>query len=300
MLQVWRVIISFTDESPCSENNPEENTVDVNYAHSQFIKTKRRSFKFIVVVKVMRNNRIEPIFEKCITTGFQLNKKKEEAISDNAWYYKGAGQIPNWKEALFSSEKQRYKWPPWGTPLVLGPVLIVALGIGMHLRQHMAKAVSQINNTTILTTPIPGREFTVRIEGSGFNPDIIQVVVTGPGCRKFGPCTVSNNVLQNYGSVTNNLIERIPLTLAAGDYHIYVQNGTGGQASNGWPLTIKPGETPEPSRACYELSGCQISRKMQKKQITANLEVAVSLAQKRNGQYRPNTQLFSFKVHNTL
>ena len=248
MLKVWRVIISLTDKSPFSENNLEGNTIDVNYAPSQFTKTRKRSIKFVAIVKVMRNDCTEPIFEKRITIGFQLNKKKEEAISDTAWYYEGGGQIPNWRDTLLSSEKQKYKWPPWGIPLILGPVLIVALGISIHLRQRMAKAVSQINNTTILTTPTPGWEFTVRIEGSGFNPDIIQVVVTGPGCRKFGPCTVSNNVLQNYGSVTGNLIEKVPLTLAAGDFQIYVQNGTGGQASNGWPLTIKAGEPTEPSK----------------------------------------------------
>lgn len=248
MLKVWRIIISFTDESPCSENNPDGNTIDVNYVPSQHTRTRKRSIKFIAIVKVMRNGYTEPLFEKRITRGFQPNKKKEEAVSGNTWYYEGAGQIPNWRDTLLSSEKQRHKWLPWRIPLVLGSIVIAALGIGLHLRQHVTGAVFQINNTTVLTTPIPGREFTVRIEGSGFNPDVIQVVVTGPGCMKFGPCTVSNNVLQNYGSVTNTAIERIPMTLAAGDYQIYVQNGPGSKASNGWPLTIKAEKASELSR----------------------------------------------------
>jgi hypothetical protein len=244
---VWRVIISFKDETLCSQNHPERNAIDVNYAQPQFTKTKRRAIKFKAGVKVMRNDRIGPVFERHITTGFQANKK-EETMSDGAWHYEGDWKIPNWREIFPSSEKQRRKLPPWVIPLTLGPVLIAALAIGMHLRQRRAEAVSRINSTTIMTTPIPGREFTVQIEGSGFNPDIIQVVVTGPGCRKFGSCAVSNHVLQNYGSVTNDLIERTPLTLAAGDYQVYVQNGTGGQASNGWPLTIKAEQALEPAR----------------------------------------------------
>jgi DNA-binding winged helix-turn-helix (wHTH) protein len=93
----------------------------------------------------------------------------------------------------------------------------------------------QVTNLGALTLALPDQELRVRIEGEGINPNTVQVVVLGPGCPRIGNCVVPNNVL---GGVSDKRIESVPLRLAAGDYQIYLRNGSAGQLSNGWPLNV--------------------------------------------------------------
>lgn len=98
----------------------------------------------------------------------------------------------------------------------------------------------RIDNIVQLTTPGHGQQFFVRIDGTGFNSNVSRVVVTGPGCGGFGACKVDNDIIRQFGYITNNRIERVPLTLASGNFLIYVHNGTSFQepASAGFPFTV--------------------------------------------------------------
>jgi len=46
------------------------------------------------------------------------------------------------------------------------------------------------------TRAMAGREFVVGLEGSGFDPATVRIIVTGPGCERFADCVVPNNVLR--------------------------------------------------------------------------------------------------------
>lgn len=83
-----------------------------------------------------------------------------------------------------------------------------------------------------LTTPIPGQQFYAQLEGSGFEPNQIQVVAIGPGCEMG--CLVYNDVLLN----KSNTQFRAPLTLAQGTFEVIVRNGNNGLPSNKVQLTV--------------------------------------------------------------
>lgn len=103
-----------------------------------------------------------------------------------------------------------------------------------------AAGTPQIDRILPLTTPIPGQQFFVQIDGVRFDPNTARVVVTGPGCPTFGPCEVSNGTLKQFGAVSSTRLGRVPLTLSAGNFQIYVQNGTSFRdpASQPFPFTL--------------------------------------------------------------
>jgi DNA-binding winged helix-turn-helix (wHTH) protein len=129
-------------------------------------------------------------------------------------------------------------------PLLIGG-LVVLLAITLAIagkrfgrNSDADRGLPQLEAVTSLTAPVAGREFYVRIDGTGFNPDTVQIVVRGRGCQEFGSCVVPNNVLRWYGTVTDVQIERVPLKLAPGGFEVFVQNGNPGKPSNGIPLTV--------------------------------------------------------------
>ena len=67
-------------------------------------------------------------------------------------------------------------------------------------------------------------QFYVRITGKDFVPSTIFVKIIGPGCPEQNPCRVPNSVLR-YDKDLSETIFSAPLTLAPGNYTIYVQNG---------------------------------------------------------------------------
>lgn len=97
-----------------------------------------------------------------------------------------------------------------------------------------------ISDVKYLFTPVGGKQFTVRIDGRNFDTNSIRVVVTGPGCTKFGACVVSNKVLKDFSALSNARLPRVPLTLAAGKYQLFVQNAATGtsRASAGWTINV--------------------------------------------------------------
>jgi len=76
-----------------------------------------------------------------------------------------------------------------------------------------------------VTKPTADKEFYIKLYGSGFDTETVRVKVKGPGCDL--PCEVPNGALRIYGTITETSIERVPLTIRAGDFHITVQNGDG-------------------------------------------------------------------------
>jgi len=79
------------------------------------------------------------------------------------------------------------------------------------------------------------------INGSGFDPSTAQIAVSGPGCPSASPCIVPNSLLTTRTAA--QIVGPVTLTLA-GSYLIQVQNGAGGELSNGLTLTVNPAATP--------------------------------------------------------
>jgi DNA-binding winged helix-turn-helix (wHTH) protein len=86
--------------------------------------------------------------------------------------------------------------------------------------------------------PLAGKEFFISIEGRGFAPDSVFVRAVGPRCPEASPCIVPNSVLRLKSRITETKIDRIPLSLASGEYLISTQNGDS-TSSNALSITVK-------------------------------------------------------------
>jgi len=100
-------------------------------------------------------------------------------------------------------------------------------------------SISSISPTTRGTGTFP-----LTINGSGYNPATVQIVVTGPECAQSQPCVVPNTALTT--KTSNQLVG--PVTINnAGTFTIQVRNGSSGALSNGAALTITaPSPTERP------------------------------------------------------
>ena len=109
-------------------------------------------------------------------------------------------------------------------------------GIGIIVNEVPTQL--SLSTVTPPSTPIAGQQFIARLDGTGFDPNTIQVLVTGQNCS---PCIINNNVLSNKSSTRVDA----PFTLNnPGTYQISVRNGSSGAPSNGLPLTVNVACTP--------------------------------------------------------
>ena len=81
---------------------------------------------------------------------------------------------------------------------------------------------------------LSGLQFYSTASGAGFEANSAQGIILGGWCDSFFKCVVPTNVIQNRSSTSL----RIPLTLGAGKYTLYVFNSSSGKTSNGKPITI--------------------------------------------------------------
>ena len=69
-----------------------------------------------------------------------------------------------------------------------------------------------------------GQQFFVKLSGEEFLPQSVYVRITGEGCPEQNPCIVPNSALLKHSELSGSTIEQVPLTLASGDFLIYVHN----------------------------------------------------------------------------
>ena len=79
-----------------------------------------------------------------------------------------------------------------------------------------------------------GFKFYTTASGLGFEATSAQGIILGGWCDSFYKCVVPNNVMPSRSSTSL----RIPLTLGAGKYMLYIFNSSSGKTSNGKPITI--------------------------------------------------------------
>ena len=82
-----------------------------------------------------------------------------------------------------------------------------------------------------------GQQFFVRLTGEDFVTENVFIKVVGEGCPEAVPCTVPNSILRKYSKLTEKTIDNVPMTLARGEFLLFVQNGES-QASSSIKLNV--------------------------------------------------------------
>ena len=104
-----------------------------------------------------------------------------------------------------------------------GLLLVVCIA-GTAWAARVAVQAPYIEQIKFLLPAVPGQQFSVRLTGRGFDPNAVKVSVAGPGCPVQEPCIIPHSILQQYGDLSDSIIESVPLTLAAGDFQIFLEN----------------------------------------------------------------------------
>ncbi len=106
--------------------------------------------------------------------------------------------------------------------------------------------------STITTTPtavLAGQPFIFNLGGSNFDPNVVQVLFTGPGCT---PCTVTNAQLVTKSA---NAIQASTSITTAGNFTVTVQNGASGTQSSGLALIVSTPGPVVPSSLAFNYAG---------------------------------------------
>jgi DNA-binding winged helix-turn-helix (wHTH) protein len=82
----------------------------------------------------------------------------------------------------------------------------------------------------------PGEQIFVKLTGSEFLPQSVYVRVLGNGCPEQNPCIVPNSALLKHSKLTETTIDQLPLTLASGDFLIFVHNSENHESN---PVRLK-------------------------------------------------------------
>lgn len=197
-------------------------------AKAEYIETvPKRGYRFIAEVRAWQEDRPKQAQESPSNTA-----APDEETCDGQ---QQAGPFKSY-DRVFSRERTVLSQRSWKLVVAIGGAFCTVLILLMS--NLWAEDVPRINDVVFLSDPVHQRQFFVKINGSGFDSNAVQVVVIGlKGCPRIGNCVVPNNVLHG---VSSTQIESAPLTLDEGEFQIYVRNGAGGPISNGVPVTINP------------------------------------------------------------
>ncbi|HET6893149.1 MAG TPA: transcriptional regulator [Pyrinomonadaceae bacterium] len=227
MTKVWGITVTVGNSALDYQVSSLRESLGDDAENPQYIKTfRRRGIKFVGTVKIIVDDNKQSFYDKPHTSQSSVVEQHSERNQ--------AGLSSDHESRYITFKALRVRLVPILSVSILAIVSIVLL---IYARQS-SQVVPQINVLAVTSTAKPKQEFTVQIEGSGFDPEIVQVVLVGPGCKRFGPCTVPNDVLLDYGQVLKNKIERVPLTLDRGEFKLYVQNGKEGPPSNPWTVRV--------------------------------------------------------------
>ncbi len=83
----------------------------------------------------------------------------------------------------------------------------------------------QIRSIRTLSSPIHRERFYLQISGNGFDPSTLSVVVTSTNSSRFWTPTFTIYRYSIRGTIAENFIDQIPLSLDAGEYKVCVRNG---------------------------------------------------------------------------
>lgn len=156
----------------------------------------------------------------------------------------------------FQELKRRGDFPPnltktkkqKGTKTLKRKLLLAFVILGLSVvatqRNQPVKAAGQNapKITSVSGTVALGVRGSIGIDGSGFEPSLVQVVVFGGKCtEQRGGCVIPNEVLaEDGGVVTETRLSAVPVTINdAGIFEVAVRNGEGAPLSNRGKFTVK-------------------------------------------------------------
>lgn len=227
MTKIWGITVTVRKSVLDYQISSLRSSLGDDAENPQYIQTfKRRGIKFVGTVELVLDDSAQAFYEK---PSGSTSSVTDEPTDDDGISVASDSHRP---QLIFSLRRRLSR-----AVLVLSTLAVASIVILLYALQR-SPAMPQITMLALTSPAQPKQEFTVQIEGLEFEPDTVQVVLVGPGCKRFGPCTVPNDVLLDYGQVLKNKIERVPLTLDGGEFKLYVQNGKEGPTSNPWTLSV--------------------------------------------------------------
>jgi DNA-binding winged helix-turn-helix (wHTH) protein len=131
----------------------------------------------------------------------------------------------------------------FGGRFEIRPLLVFGvLAIAMTTYFTVIRNWNRVTLSKIEWSQLPNNnnELMINIYGENFDPESVCVRVTGLECPESAPCIVPNGALRKHSRIGNEALIDVPLTLPAGRFSIFVQNGNS-PFSNG--LTFEIPET---------------------------------------------------------
>jgi DNA-binding winged helix-turn-helix (wHTH) protein len=185
MTKVWGVTVTVSNSALDYQISSLRDSLGDEAENPEYIKTfRRRGIQFVGTVKVVFDDSKQAFYEKPHThpsTDVEQNAEPgQTGLSDN---HEG-------RFTTFSALRGRLM-----LVFSLSILAIVFIVILIYARQY-SSVIPQISALAVTSSAQPKQEFTVQIEGSGFELEIVQIVLVGPGCKRFGACTVPNDVLR--------------------------------------------------------------------------------------------------------
>ena len=90
---------------------------------------------------------------------------------------------------------------------------------------RVSRPMPRLDTVEPETEAAAGTRFLIKLTGLDFESETVYIDVVGPGCPEVRPCKIPNSVLREEAKLTDTVIDRVPLTLASGEFKIYVRNG---------------------------------------------------------------------------
>lgn len=144
-----------------------------------------------------------------------------------------------WQTANYLTDGSLIKISPIG-PYFVDYLLRKVDGRWLVEKSTTARTVRptpRLDTIAIVTPPVAGKEFQIDLIGADIEPMTIQLEITGTGCPKVKPCPITNEILLKYARPTETGLQRVPLTLASGEFEIVVRNGDS-KPSNSLKLSV--------------------------------------------------------------
>ncbi|MFN0141779.1 MAG: transcriptional regulator [Pyrinomonadaceae bacterium] len=144
-----------------------------------------------------------------------------------------------WQTANYLTDGSLIKISPIG-PYFVDYLLRKVDGRWLVEKSTTARTVRptpRLDTIAIFTPPVAGKEFHIDLTGADIEPMTIYLEITGTGCPKVKPCPITNDILLKYAPPTETGLQRVPLTLASGEFEIVARNGDS-KPSNSLKLSV--------------------------------------------------------------
>lgn len=99
------------------------------------------------------------------------------------------------------------------------------------------RPVPHLSGIEQLTTASNKTEFLIRLTGRDFEPMTVFLSIVGPRCPEAKPCQIPNTALLERSTLSDSIVDNVPLTLSSGNFRIAAHNGDS-QPSNYLYLSV--------------------------------------------------------------